>query len=153
MFHQCNDHEGYIFDDVVHWLVLFVNTVFFWPRTCRRPRKIVLGLRDLSLASALASRICPRLTSLHITFFPWNIRPCDAAFCLNSLTICCFSRDSEEIMFSPALVCGRVCVSVCLWPWWLKHCGRICTKFYAKVSRGKGRPSSYLVKIGRGMRK
>ena len=33
-------------------------------------------------------------------------------------------------MFSPALVCVCVCVYVCGW---------ICTKFYAKVPRGKGK--------------
>ena len=41
---------------------------WFWPRPRPRPRRLVLGLglglKDLSSASALASRICPRLTSL-----------------------------------------------------------------------------------------
>ena len=43
------------------WFYLF-NTAFFWPRTCPRPRKIVLVLVLKHLSSA--SRICPRLTSL-----------------------------------------------------------------------------------------
>jgi len=40
-------------------------------------------------------------------------------------------------MFSPALVC--VCVSLCLSVTTITktNCGRICTKFYAKVPRGK----------------
>ena len=46
-----------------NWFYLF-TTAFFCPRTCPHPRKIVLGLKDLSSTSTLASRICPRLTSL-----------------------------------------------------------------------------------------
>jgi len=37
-------------------------------------------------------------------------------------------------MFSPALVCVSVCDHDNY-----KKCGRICTKFYAKVTRGKGK--------------
>jgi len=41
-------------------------------------------------------------------------------------------------VFSPALVC--VCVSMCLSVTTItKKCGQICTKFYAKVPRGKGK--------------
>jgi len=54
-------------------------------------------------------------------------------------------------MFSPALFCLCVCVSVCDHDN-EKDCGRICTKFYGKVPiGGKGRPSSCFVMIGRGM--
>ena len=63
---------------------------------------------------------------------------------------CCYTvhsypRESEG-MFSPALVCLSVCLSVCVCVCVCvcdhdneKDCGRICTKFYAKVSRGKGK--------------
>jgi len=53
----------------------------------------------------------------------------------------CLSQRKRGNMFSPALVCVSVCVSVCLSviTITLKHCGRICTKFYAKVARGKGK--------------
>jgi len=53
-------------------------------------------------------------------------------------------------MFLPTLVCVSVCVSVCDHDN-KKDCGRICAKFYGKVPRGKGRPSSCFVAMGVGM--
>ena len=44
-------------------------------------------------------------------------------------------------MFLPALVCVSVFVCVCDHDN-KKDCGRICTKFYAKVPRGKGSESN-----------
>jgi len=55
-------------------------------------------------------------------------------------------RESVGIMFLPALVCVSVCDHDNY-----KECGQICTKFYGKVPRGKGRPSSCFVTIGRRM--
>jgi len=54
-------------------------------------------------------------------------------------------------MFLAVLACVSVClcVSVCDHDNY-KDCGRICTKFYGKVPRGQGRPSSCFVTIGRG---
>ena len=64
-----------------------------------------------------------------------------------------YPRESEGICFHRRwFVCVCVCVSVCLSVTTItKKCGQICTIFYAKVLRGKGRPSSCFVTIVRGM--
>ena len=60
-------------------------------------------------------------------------------------------RESKGVCFYRRwFVC--LCVSVCDHAN-QKDCERICTKFYGKVPRGKGTPSSCFVTIGRGMRK
>ena len=48
-------------------------------------------------------------------------------------------RESEGVCFYPRwFVCLYVCMSVCDHDNY-KDCGRICTKFYEKVPRGKGK--------------
>ena len=54
--------------------------------------------------------------------------------------VCNYPRESEGICFHrPWFVCA--CLSVCLSVTTItkRNCGRICTKFYAKVPRGKGK--------------
>ena len=50
------------------------------------------------------------------------------------------------IMESPAYVCLSVCLSVCYYDNQIKR-GRIWTKFFGKVRRGKASPSSFAVAI------
>ena len=62
-----------------------------------------------------------------------------------------YPRESEGICFHRRWF-GCVCVSVCLSVTTITNkCRQICTKFYAKFPRGKGRPSSCFVRIGKGM--
>jgi len=57
---------------------------------------------------------------------------------------------AREYVFTGVVLC--VCLCVCLSvTTTTKTIGRICTKFYGKVPRGKGRLSSHFVTIGRGM--
>jgi len=61
-----------------------------------------------------------------------------AAFETVRVRVCSYYPREGEGMFSPALVCVCGCVSVCDHDN-EKDCGRICTKFYARVPRGKGK--------------